>query len=104
MHILSNMEEMSRLQAAEAKALQQVAQVRLQLDLLEAQAGKGQSRALEDRVADLEERNASLEAALTAAEGKANGEAAAHVMILQGALVGTRSICFLGLIPSVSRR
>ncbi len=28
-HILSNMEKMSRLQAAEARALQQVAQVRL---------------------------------------------------------------------------
>lgn len=77
--ILWHMEELSRLQASEARALQQVAQLRLQLDLLEAQKGQGEFRQLEDRIAHLAEGNASLEAALAAAEEKSNEKAAAHL-------------------------
>lgn len=60
-------EEVSRLRTSESRATQQAAQLRLQLDLLEAQKGGAdsiESQQLQAKVARLRERNAELEAQL----------------------------------------
>lgn len=79
--MLGHIEELSRLRDSEAKATQQAMQLRLQLDLLEAQlseGGKDELQQLQAKSARLAERAAELDAALAAAEERSKAEAAAH--------------------------